>query len=113
MFKRKEEEMMPEVLVTSEEMSEVKYRPISQIYKDYLASIGITDVETSILDDVSLSDGDIVKNLNTLIELIMNDVSENSARHMLIRNTARLFSYILNGEDTTEPGFEEILDKDC
>lgn len=99
--------MMPNVLMSNEVTeNEIEFRPVSQIYKDFLSSIGIEGIDTSTLDNIS--DDNVVKNLNILIELIMENVSENSMKHMAIRNTARLFSCILNGEDAEEPGFEEV-----
>jgi hypothetical protein len=83
--------------------------PISVIYKDYLNSQNIGDIDTSDIDKSCLK-GDALKNVNTLISSIMENVSSNDIEGVSIRNTARLFSYIINGTDPDEPAFEDLID---
>lgn len=87
---------------------EMTMSSVSEIYKEYTNSQNIGYIDVSDITDSS----DVIKKLNSVISNIMENVSSNDAEGISIRNTARLFSYIINGLDPDEdvPEFEDIKD---
>lgn len=86
---------------------------VSEIYRNYTKSQNIGYIDTSDISDSSHDN--VTKKLNSVISNIMENVSSNDAEGISIRNTARLFSYIINGidPDEDEPEFENINDAAC
>ena len=92
---------------------EMTVSSVSEIYRNYAMSQNIGYVNTSDISDPSHDN--VTKKLNSVISNIMENVSNNDAEGISIRNTARLFSYIINGidPDEDEPAFENINDAAC